>query len=196
MSLRRRDILSAFLAAPPLLALGTAGARAQSAPPLEPTPECVDKGSLTIAQTEGPYFKPQSPLRHAIAADAPGAQPITLAGFVLDTNCKPVPRALVELWHADAKGAYDNAGYRFRGHVFADEGGRWWFTTIVPGVYPGRTRHYHVKVQRPSGRTLTTQLYFPDEAQNRTDFLFDRRLLLKPSRAADGAFVRYDFIVT
>jgi protocatechuate 3,4-dioxygenase beta subunit len=41
-----------------------------------------------------------------------------------------------------------NETYRYRGHSFSDDHGRWWFDTIVPGLYPGRTRHYNLKVQR------------------------------------------------
>lgn len=82
-----------------------------------------------------------------------------------------------------------------RGHQFSDELGRWWFETIVPGLYPGRTRHFHVKVQRPDGPVLTTQLYFPDEAGNAGDGIFDASLLLKLNEAPDGSYGRYDFVV-
>ena len=68
---------------------------------------------------------------------------------MLTRGCRPVERALVDLWHADDGGAYDNRGFRYRGHVFTDEQGRYRFRTILPGLYPGRTRHYHVKVQAP-----------------------------------------------
>jgi protocatechuate 3,4-dioxygenase beta subunit len=47
-----------------------------------------------------------------------------------------------------------------RGHVFANAEGRYHFRTILPALYPGRTRHYHVKVQAPEHPVLTTQLYF------------------------------------
>ena len=62
--------------------------------------------------------------------------------------------------------------------------------TIVPGGYPGRTRHFHVKVQRPGGRVLTTQLYFPGEPLNRRDGLFDERLLLRLAAPASGRRVK------
>ena len=64
-------------------------------------------------------------------------QPIELVGFVLTRGCKPVPGALVDLWHADDEGDYDNSGFRLRGHQFADAEGRYRFRTIVPGSYPG-----------------------------------------------------------
>ena len=97
--------------------------------------------------------------------------------------------------HADAQGAYDNQGYRLRGHQFSDARGRYVFDTITPGVYPGRTRHYHVKAQAPGGRVLTTQLYFPDESANRRDGIFDRRLLMRVEAASDGNVGRFDFVL-
>ncbi|MFC4175051.1 intradiol ring-cleavage dioxygenase [Microvirga sp. GCM10011540] len=196
MSPTRRTILTAFLAAPALSVLGDVPSLAQGEQlSLPRTPACDDEHELTTAQTEGPYFKPDAPLRHDLVSHSPVAESIIIAGFVLDTACRPIPGALVQVWHADSTGAYDNAGYRFRGFHYADERGRWWFSTIVPAAYPGRTRHYHFKVQRPGDRILTTQLYFPDEALNRRDRLFDERLLLRLQKAADGRFGRYDFIV-
>jgi protocatechuate 3,4-dioxygenase beta subunit len=195
MQSTRRSILAAFLSAAALPVTSSHPAGAQAPPVLEPTPECGNGGEPTIAQTEGPYFKPDAPLKRNLAVDAPNGERITLAGFVLDTGCRPVPKALVQLWHADETGAYDNAGYRLRGYQYADDSGRWWFSTIVPARYPGRTRHYHIKVQKPGGRIVTTQLYFPDDPLNRRDGLFDRRLLMRITNTADGQFGRFDFVV-
>jgi protocatechuate 3,4-dioxygenase beta subunit len=193
--LDRRTALLTFFAAPALPLTGVQRVAAQDAPTLELTPSCGEQVQRTQAQTEGPYFKPDTPLKRDLAADRPRGEKITVAGLVLDTSCKPVDRALIEIWQADETGAYDNAGYTLRGHQFSDGRGRWWFTTIVPAAYPGRTRHFHVKVQKPGGRMLTTQLYFPDEALNRRDGLFDQRLLMRISDAKDGKFGRYDFVV-
>jgi protocatechuate 3,4-dioxygenase beta subunit len=162
---------------------------------LSPTPACADDDDVTPAQTEGPYFTPDSPSKHDFAADAPNGEKMTIAGYVLGQDCQPVAKALVELWHADETGIYDNSGYRLRGHQFTDAEGRWWFDTIVPGLYPGRTRHYHFKVQRPGARILTTQLYFPGEAGNAGDRIFNEALLLDVSAAGAGKFGRYDFVL-
>jgi len=193
----RRRFLTAVLAGPVLPTFLPGFAAAQAAPSALPlTPACHDGDAPTLAQTEGPYFKPDTPLKRDLAADAPRGERVTVAGYVLDRRCQPVRGALVELWHADERGGYDNQGYRLRGHQLTDEAGRWWFTTIAPGLYPGRTRHYHVKVQRPGGRVLTTQLYFPDEPRNARDDLYDPRLILDIRTSADGRFARYDFVVT
>jgi protocatechuate 3,4-dioxygenase beta subunit len=162
---------------------------------LPATPACGDGDASTMPQTEGPFFKPRSPERADLREPGMKGQPIELAGFVLTRGCRPVERALVELWHADAAGAYDNKGFRLRGHQFTDAEGRYRFATIVPASYEGRTRHYHVKVQPPGGRVLTTQLYFPGEAMNRTDRLFRRELLMKVAKAGGSLAGRFDFVL-
>jgi protocatechuate 3,4-dioxygenase beta subunit len=192
----RRSFLMRFLfsAALPVVGNGTAGAQG-SPQQLALTPQCGGYDELTLAEDEGPFFKPNAPLRHDLATDARGGNRITIAGFVMDRRCRPIPGSLVEIWHADDVGRYDNAGFRLRGHQPVDDQGRWWFNTIVPAAYPGRTRHYHFKVQRPGGLLLTTQLYFPGEPLNQRDRLFDKRLLLHVTAASDGSVGRYDFVV-
>ncbi|MBI1776778.1 MAG: intradiol ring-cleavage dioxygenase [Proteobacteria bacterium] len=192
----RRSFLAAFLAGSGLAPLALHRAAAQAAPPLELTPECIDHAPVTLAQTEGPYFKPNAPLKRDLAADAPRGERIAVAGFVVDAACRPVAKALIQLWHADESGAYDNTGFRLRGYQLTDDSGRWWFETIVPALYPGRTRHYHVKVQRPGGRVLTTQLYFPGEPQNRRDPIFNEKLLMKIGDSGEGKIGRYDFVLS
>ena len=195
MRASRRQILTALLAGP--LGVAPLGARAAGIAPSElaPTPACGDAAERTRAQSEGPYFTPNTPLKRDFTADSPGGARITAAGFVLDTACRPQPGALIELWHAGADGRYDNVGYRLRGHQFTDAEGRWAFDTIVPARYPGRTPHFHVKVQRRGGPVLTTQLYFPGEPGNARDRMFDERLLLAVSEAGGARVGRFDFVV-
>ena len=191
---RRQVALGLFAGAlaSPLLA---ARAHAQGLPEgLVPTPSCADDDEVTPAQTEGPYFSANSPLRNDFTEDGRGEQ-LLIGGTVVDTACKPISGAMLELWHADAEGNYDNQGYRYRGHSFSDDQGRWWFDTIVPGLYPGRTRHYHIKLQRPGGAPLTTQLYFPEEPQNGQDRIFDRSLLLRLSGGEGERYGLFDFVL-
>jgi protocatechuate 3,4-dioxygenase beta subunit len=162
---------------------------------LPATPQCRDHDDPTPAETEGPYFTPNSPERANLVEDGMKGERISLAGFVLDRRCRPVPGALLDLWHADAAGRYDNEGYRLRGHQFGDSQGRFVFETIVPGLYPGRTRHFHVKVQAPGQDILTTQLYFPGEPGNERDNIFDSALLLDLKQNAVTTIGRYDFIL-
>ena len=102
----------------------------------------------------------------------------------------------MDWWQCDARGVYDNAGYRFRGHQYTDAGGRWTLHTVVPGLYPGRTRHLHVKVQAPRRPVLTTQLFFPGVAANRSDGIYTPECLVEGWRLANGRrHGRFDFVL-
>ena len=181
------------LGVPAAVALGVTSDALAQGPSLRATPSCGTEP--TPRQTEGPYFKPASPRRTSLLESGmPGAK-VVVSGRVLSTDCKPVVRALIDAWQADARGEYDNAGFTLRGHQFTDESGRYQLETIVPGLYPGRTRHIHVKVQAPGQPALTTQLYFPGEPQNRRDGLFDQALLLSLQDAADGKVATFDFVL-
>ena len=98
-------------------------------------------------------------------------------------------------WQANDAGAYDNAGFRLRGHQFADAQGIYRLETVVPGLYPGRTRHIHVKVQAPNRPVLTTQLYFPGESRNRSDGLFHSSLLMQMDDVSGGRQGRFNFVL-
>ncbi|WP_210184666.1 intradiol ring-cleavage dioxygenase [Bradyrhizobium sp. LMTR 3] len=188
----RRVVLGAgVFAAGSLLVIDGSVAQA----PLAPTPECHDGDAATVAQTEGPFFKPSSPERVELIEEGMPGQPIELVGFVLTRACKPIAGALLDFWQADDKGRYDNSGFRLRGHQFSDAEGRYRLRSIVPGAYVGRTRHIHVKVQPGGGRVLTTQLYFPGEALNRTDGLFRKELLVRTAKNAGWLAGRFDFVV-
>jgi protocatechuate 3,4-dioxygenase beta subunit len=120
---------------------------------------------------EGPYYTPGSPERADLAGDLPGLR-LTLTGTVYDAECNPLPGAWIDFWQADSQGVYDNAGYTLRGHQYTDENGQYQLVTVVPGQYPGRTEHIHLKVQAPNGPVLTSQLYFPASEANQSDRIF------------------------
>ncbi|HEX8207283.1 MAG TPA: hypothetical protein VF587_14575 [Solirubrobacteraceae bacterium] len=165
--------------------------RATRTQALTPTPACDDGDEPTVEQTEGPYFTPGSPERRSIVPSGASGDRLVVAGLVVDTACRPVRRALLDFWQADEAGEYDNSGFGFRGHQFTDARGRFSLETVVPGLYPGRTRHIHVKVQAPRRDVLTTQLYFPGEPANDADGLF------VPELAMDvrGARATFDFVL-
>jgi protocatechuate 3,4-dioxygenase beta subunit len=180
---RRRFVAGALTASLAGLVLPVLSSRTSA----QVTPACDDGDEPTPRQTEGPYFTPNSPERSTLREAGMAGTPITLAGFVLTRSCRPVEGALVELWHADDAGQYDNLGYRLRGHQFTGAEGRYAFETIAPGLYPGRTRHFHLKFQAPNEPVLTTQFYFPGEPGNESDRVFDPALLLETS----GDVARY-----
>jgi protocatechuate 3,4-dioxygenase beta subunit len=184
----RRVFLIASLSVGVAWAAGlVSGARAATA--------CGGDGAVTPPQTEGPYFKPNSPARTSlIEPGIPGTR-LVVEGSVLTADCKPVPRALLDFWQADAGGRYDNDGQRLRGHQLADEAGRYRLETVVPAQYPGRTRHIHVKVQAPGRPALTTQLYFPGESANQRDGIFDPKLVMKIRDVEGGKIGAFDFVL-
>ena len=164
---------------------------AQVAPP---TPVC---GHLTSTppETEGPYFKAGSPERASLIEPGMTGTKLVLTGYVVTAGCEPVAHALLDFWQANDRGQYDNSGYTLRGHQFTDAAGHYQLTTVVPGLYPGRTEHIHVKVQAPNGPILTSQLFFPGVASNESDSIFDRRLLLNVQSTSGGIVAAFNFVV-
>lgn len=189
----RRQFLGAAVAGSVSVVAGIFDAHAQTG--ARPTPACGDSSGLTPEQTEGPYFKPSSPLRASLIEPGMAGTRIAVEGRVLGTDCRPIPRVLIDAWQADDRGRYDNAGYRLRGHQFTDDAGRYRLETVVPGLYPGRTRHIHVKVQAPGHPALTTQLYFPGEAENQRDFIWSPRLVMKVREGDGKKLGTFDFIL-
>ena len=156
---------------------------------------CGGAGAVTPPQTEGPYFKPNSPARASLIEPGMPGTRLVVEGAVLTADCKPVPRALLDFWQADAGGRYDNDGQRLRGHQVTDDAGRYRLETVVPAQYPGRTRHIHVKVQAPGRPALTTQLYFPGESANQRDGIFDPKLVMKVRDVEGGKIGAFDFVL-
>jgi protocatechuate 3,4-dioxygenase beta subunit len=187
----RRVLLKTTLAVGGLY-LAAPLARAQN---VAPTPACHDPDEPTKPDIEGPFFKPSSPERADLVATGTRGRIFQLEGMVLTRNCKPVPNVLLDLWHADENGDYDNSGFRYRGHLHSDNAGNYRFRTIMPGLYPGRTRHYHFKVQAPRRPILTTQLYFPNEPRNELDDFFQRELLMRIANGSGTSVARFDFIL-
>lgn len=187
-SRRRRFIATAGLA-PFIVASGVLAPNAV----LAATPSCGN--AVTPPQTEGPFFKPDSPRRNSLVDAGMRGEQLSITGRILTTSCQPINGALIDFWHCDASGNYDNRGYRFRGHQFSDAQGGFSLETLVPGLYPGRTRHIHVIVQAPNSRALTTQLYFPGEALNERDWIFNPVLLMDISSAGSKRNARFDFVL-
>jgi protocatechuate 3,4-dioxygenase beta subunit len=196
----RRRLLELGLALPPVAALAASADRlldaAGAATRLEATPAIADADEPTPALTEGPFFTPSSPLRRSILPAGARGTRLMLTGRVLSTAGRPLARALVDFWQCDAGGVYDNDGFRFRGHQFTDARGRYSLQTVVPGLYPGRTKHIHVKVQARGEPVLTTQLFFPGVARNRSDAIFDTHCLVRSWRLVRGRrLARFDFVL-
>jgi len=130
---------------------------------------------ITPEVTEGPYYFDPALERADITEGRPGL-PTTVRLQVVDSTCKPISSARVDIWHADATGLY--SGYSqpggvstegetfMRGTWFTDDSGVVAFQTVYPGWYRGRTTHIHFKVFLDQANVLTGQLFFPDEISN------------------------------
>jgi protocatechuate 3,4-dioxygenase beta subunit len=150
-------------------------AAAKLPPGCSPSPQCRIECGPTASATAGPFYVANIAEGVDInPARAPGP-PMRVSGTVYGADgVTPVRGARVEIWHADAQGAYHPADQgdvsRFRrgevnlrGVTRTDAEGRYAFASIVPGHYGNRRRHLHWKVSAPGHRALTTQSYWLDE---------------------------------
>ncbi len=156
---------------------------------------CASPVEATPPMTEGPFYIPGSPERTSLLEEGMSGTPLTVSGYVLNQDCEPIPGAWLDFWQTDAQGDYDNAGYRLRGHQFTGADGSYRLETVLPGEYPGRTVHIHVKVQAPGGPILTTQLFFPGTAGNASDAIFSEKLLVDMQEGNDGLQATFNFVL-
>ncbi|MBL8958198.1 MAG: hypothetical protein JNK82_45920 [Myxococcaceae bacterium] len=156
---------------------------------LEPTAACAD-AHLTARYEEGPFYTPNTPLKTDFRLPDHGGHELLLEGKVTDERCVPIAGAVLDFWHADPRADYDNVDYAYRGHMFTGADGSYALRTIVPPPYRfallWRVPHIHVKVQGPTTRLLTTQIFFPDASGVTRDVDFDRSLLARVAEPVDG----------
>ena len=112
-----------------------------------------------------PEYVRGAPIRTSFLRPGLTDQRIRLVGRALTTGCQPLAKARLDFWHTDSSGAYDMAGYEFRGRQFTDKDGGFRLETVMPGQYNG-ARHIHfLLATRPDGRAqpsmLSGAIYFP-----------------------------------
>jgi protocatechuate 3,4-dioxygenase beta subunit len=122
--------------------------------------------TATPSGTEGPYYLSGMPVRSNITETEAGIK-TTLTFTVVDSKCKAVKGATVDVWHANMNGEYSgvdgNSGTYLRGSQVTNSKGVVTFTTIFPGWYPARTMHIHVMVWKAGQKVLTTQFFGSDK---------------------------------
>jgi len=159
----------------------------------------------TPAQTEGPFYPDKLPLDTdndlLIVNDeiTPAVGEVThLGGRILDARGEPVRNALVEIWQVDSHGIYlhsdggdrDTLDKNFQGfgRFLTGSTGDYYFRTIKPALYPGRTRHIHFTVKIKGKKSFTTQCYVKGEAANDRDFIFKS---IRDPKARDAVLVDF-----
>ncbi len=143
--------------------------------------------TLTPRQTEGPYYPDHLPLDqdndllHLQGDSVPAGGVVTeFGGRLLGADGHAINGAVIELWQADTNGCYIHSHgiqrgkerdphFQGFGKIETNARGEYRFRTIMPGLYTGRTRHYHIAVVKGGKRMLTTQLYLAGEPANERD---------------------------
>ena len=156
----------------------------------------ISYGSLTRTpwQGEGPFYPDTIPedtdndlvKNGELSVEARG-KILILNGILVDLDSHPVNGVSIEIWQTDNNGVYLHSGSFARdimdkqfqgfGRTKTDRNGQFFFRTIVPTEYPGRTPHIHMKLWSKGQNVLTTQLYIHNHPQNEKDFLFQQMSL-------------------
>ena len=143
-----------------------------------------DELALTPSQTEGPFY-PDKTIQQELFNDtdlsrklgdheAAKGQLVVVEGFIKDQKGTPLMNSVVEVWQACASGRYHHSrddrnpslldnNFQFWGRAITGDDGRYSFTTIIPGKYPGRMgRHIHFRVDAQNFSRCSTQCYFSE----------------------------------
>src|SRR5947199_7474673 len=160
----------------------------------------------TPRQTEGPFYPDHLPLDTdndlIIVNDGvtPAVGEIThLSGRILDSRGQPIRNALVEIWQVDNNGVYLHSkdthasrdkNFQGFGRFLTGSTGEYYFRTIKPVLYPGRTPHIHFKIKRSGKELLTTQCYIKGHPGNEKDGIYTRTPAGKERDALTVAFER------
>jgi protocatechuate 3,4-dioxygenase beta subunit len=159
----------------------------------------------TPRQTEGPFYPDKLPLDTdndlLIINDdiTPAVGEIThLTGRILDAAGNPLRNAAVEIWQVDNHGAYLHSGtsnaqrrdknFQGFGRFTTGSTGEYYFRTIKPVAYPGRTPHIHFAVKVPKREKFTTQCYVKGEPGNQRDGIWSR---IRDKKARDSVTIDF-----
>jgi protocatechuate 3,4-dioxygenase beta subunit len=152
-------------------------------------PLFAEELARTPKQMEGPFYPDKLPLdtdNDLILVNdettAAVGEITHLGGRILDAQGQPLRGALVEIWQCDNNGAYlhsrtgnrdkRDANFQGFGRFLTGSSGEYYFRTIKPVAYPGRTPHIHYQVKVKSQDKFTTQCYIKGHPQNARDFVF------------------------
>ena len=167
--LKKLGLSSFFAGALPFLNFSAFGNFLKKKSPCDPT--------TADAYGQGPFYTANAPQigSNILASTSEPGDRIIISGKVYTNDCvTPIPNALIDVWHADDQGNYDNVGYNLRGTLYSDANGDYMYETIWPGKYPlsatqNRPSHIHLKASANGHNDLTTQIYFANDTDIPTD---------------------------
>ncbi len=195
----RRQFLRNIALSPLALSIAPLSTKAENTK-VETDLSMCDKTTLDFYGM-GPFYTPNAPMLedHQLAATDEVGTRMIISGRVYNLECSQyIPNTLIDIWHADDAGAYDNEGFNLRGRVYSNEQGFYMFETILPGKYLNgsqfRPAHIHFRITPPGFDRLITQLYFEgdsdipaDAAASITEGEYDASHRIIPlSENADG----------
>jgi len=152
-----------------------------------PTGAFAEELIRTPSQTEGPFYPDRLPLdtdNDLLIVNDGITQAVGevthLSGRVLDARGEPIRNAVVEIWQVDNEGSYlhskgtnpsgkRDANFQGFGRFLTGSTGEYYFRTIKPIAYPGRTPHIHFAVKMKGREKYTTQCYVKGEPKNNGD---------------------------
>jgi protocatechuate 3,4-dioxygenase beta subunit len=152
---------------------------------------CTGEIGVTPRRSDGGHYRAGAPEKTTLREPGVEGTPLVLTGYVLFPDCRTVPDAVLDVWHADAEGRFDDTGWRLRGVLRADDAGRYRIETILPASVAGDPPTVYVKAaEEIGGRIVTTQLYLaPPEAAPRPE------LAAEPTETDDGLEARFDIVI-
>jgi protocatechuate 3,4-dioxygenase beta subunit len=165
----------------------------------------ADLLTQTPRQTEGPFYPNKMPLDTdndlLIINDSitPAVGAVThLSGRILDRRGDPIRNAIVEIWQVDNNGVYLHTGSANRdkrdanfqgfGRFLTGSTGEYYFRTVKPVPYPGRTPHIHFAVKLKGQDKFTTQCYVKGEPGNEGDSILKG---IRDPKARDSVIIDF-----
>ena len=149
----------------------------------------------TEGNPQGPFYRKESPFRAILIQHNSEGQRLHISGYVKDTEGKPVANAIIDIWHADNNGLYDNdtPDFNCRGKVKTNEDGLYFFDTILPAHSESRPAHIHFTITAEGYNKLTTQLYFKSGDQRNEEDPNVRKSLMIEAKEGSNHILEGEF---
>ena len=167
--------------------------RADAAPTRGSTVEAPAGLRATRAVVTGPFYRSGAPYRAKSTAPFERGTLLLVSGRVWSlASRKPIPGAVLDVWHVNVDGAYSDGetDFRNRARLLTAEDGSYELEAIHPVPYTAgagwRCPHLHFSAAAPGHKPLTSEMYFKGDPRQDTDFLFHPALCVPVERRSAG----------